>query len=131
MYKVNYVFNNLRCIVHVELEEELDYTDLKAIRDDISKLCADCPRYIAIYDYCKKPRFHNFSLTPYRKMTSLQVDIVINVGMNLVDRSFSRLVHSIKPASREIHFADSMEEALSLAKTLLPQEFPNNNSAVC
>lgn len=131
MYNVGYISDNSRCIVHVELGEELDYMDLREIRQDVRKLCAGCTRYIAIYDYHKKPHFHNFSLTPYRKMTSLQLDIVINVGMNLVDRSFTRLVHSIKPVSREVYFADSMEDAVALAKTFLPEQFPDNDSATC
>lgn len=121
MFTVNYASGNTKCVVHVEFGEELDYAELVAIRQEVQQLCDGCKRYVAIYDYHKKPQLNNFSITVYRKLSGRKLDIVINLGMNPVQRSFVKLVHSIKPASKEIHFADNYDEAIALAKALLPE----------
>jgi hypothetical protein len=131
MFKANYVFDYTKALVHVELGEELDYAELVAIREEVRHMCASCPHAVAIYDYVNKPKFQNFSLTLYRKINTIRLDIIINVGMNPVQRSFAKLVHTIKPASNEIYFADTYIEAVNLAKSLLPEYFLDEKVAPC
>ena len=123
MFEVNYVFDDIHCIVEVKLGEELSYDELANIREEVRLKCADCSEFIAIYNYALRPSFTNFSLTAYRKMSATQLDILINVGVNVVQRSFMKLVHRIKPSSKSVYFADTIEEAIELAKDLLPNLF--------